>query len=95
MLNSNVYKAIAHPVRRDILKRLRVGPQSAGDLAADYDMSKPSLSAHFTVLKDADLVFTKRQGNHIHYHLNVSVAEDILSAIMDLFGIEKENIDDP
>ncbi len=90
MLNSNVYKAIAHPVRRDILKRLREGPQSAGDLAADYEMSKPSLSAHFTVLKEANLIFAKRAGNHIYYHLNVSVAEEILSAIMDLFGIDKE-----
>ena len=88
MLNSDVYKAIANPVRRDILKRLRAGPQSAGDLAAAYEMSKPSLSAHFTVLKEADLIYAKRAGNHIYYHLNVSVAEDILSAIMDLFGIE-------
>lgn len=90
MLNSDVYKAIAHPVRRDILKRLRAGPKSAGDLSAQYEMSKPSLSAHFAVLKEADLIFAKRDGNHIYYHLNVSVAEDILSAVMELFGIEKE-----
>lgn len=91
MLNSNVYKAIAHPVRRDILKRLRAGPQTAGELAKHYDMSKPSLSAHFSVLKDADLIFARRQGNHIYYNLNLSVANEVLSALMDLFGIEKEN----
>lgn len=90
MLNSNVFKALAHPVRRDILKRLRAGPLSAGELATHYDMSKPSLSAHFSVLKSADLIFARRDGNHIFYHLNVSVADEILTMVMDVFGIEKE-----
>lgn len=91
MLNSDFFKAMAHPVRRDILKRLRAGPQTAGELAQQYDMSKPSLSAHFAVLKSADLIFARRNGNHIHYHLNVTVADEILTMIMDMFGIEKEN----
>ena len=90
MLNSDVYKAIAHPIRRDILKRLRSGPKTAGELAGHYDMSKPSLSAHFSVLKDADLIFARRDGNHIYYNLNVTVANEVLAAVMDLFGIEKE-----
>lgn len=90
MLNSNVYKAIAHPVRRDILKRLRVGPKSAGELAEQYDISKPSLSSHFSILKEADLVFTRRDGNHIYYNLNITVANEVLAAVMELFGIEKE-----
>jgi len=91
MLNNLVYKAIAHPVRRDILKRLRSGPKTAGDLSSHYDMAKPSLSAHFSVLKEADLVFTKRDGNHIYYHLNITVANEVLSALFDMFGIKKEN----
>jgi len=91
MLNSTAFKAIAHPVRRDILKRLRGGPLSAGDLSQHYDISKPSLSAHFAVLKEADLVFTRRDGNHIYYNLNVSVADELLTMIMELFGIEKED----
>ncbi|WP_422345094.1 autorepressor SdpR family transcription factor [Parasphingorhabdus sp.] len=95
MLNSSVFKAIAHPVRRDILKRLRAGPQTAGDLAQHYAMSKPSLSAHFAVLKDADLVFTRRQGNFIFYNLNLTVADEILSTVMDLFGIEEGSRHDP
>ena len=90
MLNSNVYKAIAHPVRRDILKRLRSGPKTAGDLAAQYDISKPSLSSHFSILKEADLVFIRRDGNHIYYNLNITVANEVLAALMELFGIEKE-----
>ncbi len=90
MLNTNAYKAIAHPIRRDILKRLRSGPKTAGELAKEYDISKPSLSSHFSILKDSDLVFTRRDGNHIYYNLNLTVANEVLSALMDLFGIEKE-----
>ncbi len=90
MLNKNVYKAIAHPIRRDILKRLRASPKTAGELAEHYDISKPSLSSHFSILKEADLVFTRRDGNHIYYNLNVTVANEVLAALMDLFGIEKE-----
>lgn len=90
MLNGNAYKAIAHPVRRDILKRLRAGPKTAGELAEHYDMSKPSLSSHFSILKEADLIFAKRDGNHIYYNLNLTVANEVLAAVMDLFGIEKE-----
>ena len=90
MLNSNVYKAIAHPIRRDILKRLRVGPKTAGDLAEAYEISKPSLSSHFSILKEADLIFARRDGNHIYYNLNLTVANEVLAALMDMFGIEKE-----
>lgn len=90
MLNTNAYKAIAHPIRRDILKRLRSGPKTAGDLAKHYDISKPSLSSHFSILKEADLVFTRRDGNHIYYNLNLTVANEVLAALMELFGIEKE-----
>lgn len=90
MLNRNIYKAIAHPVRRDILKRLRSGPKTAGELAEGYNMSKPSLSSHFSILKDADLIFARRDGNHIYYNLNLTVANEVLAALMDMFGIEKE-----
>ena len=90
MLNKDVYKAIAHPIRRDILKQLREGPKSAGDLAVAYEISKPSLSSHFSVLKEADLVFTRRNGNHIFYHLNLTVANEVLAALMDLFGLQQE-----
>lgn len=90
MLNSKAYKAIAHPIRRDILKRLREGPKTAGDLAEAYEISKPSLSSHFSILKEADLIFARRDGNHIYYNLNLTVANEVLAALMDMFGIEKE-----
>lgn len=90
MLNNNAFKALAHPIRRDILKRLRDRPHTAGELSIHYDISKPSLSTHFTVLKDARLVQTERKGNHIYYRLNATVADEVLSSLMALFGIEKE-----
>lgn len=83
---------MAHPVRRDILQRLRENPMSAGELAELYQMSKPSMSTHFNVLKEARLIQAERRGNHIFYRLNVTVADEILSAVMDMFGIEKEQL---
>ncbi len=90
MLNNKAFKALAHPVRRDILRRLRGGQLSAGEIADAYDISKPSMSIHFKVLKEARLIQAERKGNHIYYRLNVTVGDEVLSGIMDIFGIEKE-----
>ena len=51
-----VFEALSHPVRRKILALLRTGPLSAGELAAHFDIAKPTLSVHFAKLKDAELV---------------------------------------
>ncbi len=91
MLNNNAFKALAHPIRRDILKRLRKGPLSAGALAENYDISKPSLSTHFSVLKEARLVQQDRKGNHIFYRLNATVADEVLAGLMDMLGTNKED----
>ncbi len=91
MLNNNAFKALAHPIRRDILKRLRGGPLSAGHLAQNYDISKPSLSTHFSVLKKARLIQQDRKGNHIYYRLNATVADEVLAGLMDMFGTNKED----
>lgn len=84
---NHVFKALSHPIRRDIIARLRDGPLSAGDLAAAYDVSKPTMSTHFTALKDAGLVTAEREGATILYHLNVTVAEEALSAMMGLLSV--------
>jgi DNA-binding transcriptional ArsR family regulator len=81
---------MAHPVRRDILKQLRSGPKTAGALAALYDMSKPSLSTHFTVLKQARLIQAERKGNHIFYRLNATVADELLAGVMALLSVNKD-----
>jgi len=85
---NEVFEALAHPVRREILKLLRKRPMSAGELAEHFTIAKPTLSGHFTVLKNADLVTTERQGTTIIYQLNLSVMEEALAAFMALAGMK-------
>ncbi len=84
---SEVYKALADPTRRRILELLRAREMSAGELAAEFHLAKPTLSGHFAVLREAGLVEAQRQGTSLIYRLNVSVLEDALLALMDGFGL--------
>jgi DNA-binding transcriptional ArsR family regulator len=85
MLN-RVFRALADPTRREILRLLRGGEQSAGDLASKFDMSKPSMSHHFSVLKQADIVVTRREGQQIIYALNATVMQDLVNVLGTLFA---------
>ena len=85
---NEVFEALAHPVRREILKLLRKRAMSAGELAEHFTIAKPTLSGHFTVLKNADLVRTERQGTTIIYRLNMSVMEEALAAFAALAGLK-------
>jgi DNA-binding transcriptional ArsR family regulator len=87
---SDVFDALAHPVRRKILKVLRKGPLSAGDIAEKFELAKPTLSGHFTVLKAADLVTVERKGTSLIYRVNLSVLEEAMAALMDIAGVKKE-----
>jgi ArsR family transcriptional regulator len=82
---NDAFKALADPTRRDILRLLRRGEMSAGDLAEHFGISKPSMSHHFAVLKQADLIAARRSGQQIYYALNTTVVEDLLAAVWDLF----------
>ncbi len=79
-----VFKALSDPTRREILRLLSGGEKTAGDLAERFDMSKPSMSHHFAVLKEADLISSRRNGQQIWYSLNTTVAQDAISWVMDL-----------
>ena len=83
---SDVFEALAHPARREILRLLRKRAMSAGELAEHFTIAKPTLSGHFTVLKNADLVSTERQGTTIIYRLNMSVKEEALAAFLAITG---------
>jgi DNA-binding transcriptional ArsR family regulator len=83
---NNAFKALADPTRREILRLLRQGEMSAGQLAERFDMTRPSMSHHFAVLKQADLVSSRREGQQIIYTLNTTVMEDVLAIVWDLFG---------
>ena len=82
----DVFQALAHPVRREVLRRLRAGPQSAGDLASAFPVSGPTMSRHFATLKEAGLIRADRSGTTIRYRLNVSVADEALAMVMALLG---------
>jgi ArsR family transcriptional regulator len=83
---NDAFKALADPTRREILRLLRHGEQTAGELAERFDMSKPSMSHHFSVLKAADLITSRRQGQQIVYALNTTVMQDVLAIVWDLFA---------
>ena len=80
------FKAIADPTRREILRMLRHEEMTAGDLAERFDMTKPSMSHHFAVLKEAGLLTSRREGQTIWYALNTTVVEDVLAWAADLVG---------
>ncbi len=84
-MNNEVFKALADPTRREILRLLGRGEQSAGQLAERFDMTKPSMSHHFTVLKQADLIQSRREGQQIFYSLNTTVIEDVVTWLWDVF----------
>ena len=86
MRSNEAFKALADPTRREILRLLRGREMTAGELAERFDMSKPSVSHHFTVLKGADLIGSRREGQQVYYFLNTTVLEDLLAIIWDLFA---------
>lgn len=79
-------KALADPIRRDILNLLKNGRMSAGDITSNFSVTAASISRHLSVLKDADLVRDEREGQFIYYELNVSVLEEIMLWMKDLKG---------
>ena len=84
---NKVFKALADPTRRRVLELLRQGPRTAGELSDQFDFSKPTMSAHFAVLKEADLVEAHKQGKQVIYQLRVSVLEDALLGFAKLFAL--------
>lgn len=86
MSDQSIWKALADPTRRAILTRLRTGSRTAGELAEAFPVTRASLSHHFNVLKNADLVRTERRGQHIVYSLNTTVFEDAASMFLEVFG---------
>jgi len=75
---SKIFKALSDPTRRKVLQLLRKRPMTAGELAHQFSFSKPTMSAHFAVLREADLVDTEKNGTTITYRLKVSVLEEAL-----------------
>ncbi len=79
-------KALADPIRREILNMLKSGRMSAGEITERFPVTAASISRHLSVLKEADLVWDTREGQFIFYELNASVLEEIMLWITDLKG---------
>lgn len=82
-----VFKALADPTRRKVLELLRERAMTAGELSDQFPVSRPTMSAHFTVLREADLIEAHKVGTSIIYQLKLSVLEDALLSFTQLFGI--------
>ncbi len=86
MALQHTLKALADPIRREILNLLKEGKMSAGDIGDHFDVTGASISRHLSVLKEADLIRDTREGKFIYYELNASVLEEIMLWITDLKG---------
>ena len=85
---NKVFKALSDPTRRRVLQLLRKRPMTAGALAERFAVSKPTMSAHFAVLREADLIEAEKTGTTITYRLKMSVLEDALLSFTQAFGLE-------
>jgi DNA-binding transcriptional ArsR family regulator len=83
-------KALADPIRRDILNMLKKDRLSAGEISSRFEVTDASISRHLSVLKDADLIRDTREGKYIYYEINTSVLEETLLWIKTLKG-EKDD----
>lgn len=93
MKMDSVFKALADPTRRRILQLLGDREMTAGEIAEQFSISAPSMSHHFSVLKQADLVASRRSGQQIYYSLNTTVFQEVLAAVIELFpNTEKEPV---
>lgn len=85
-----VFKALADPTRRSIIELLKEQDMTAGDIAEQFNMKKPSISHHLSTLQTAGLILSERSGQHIIYSLNTTVFQDIVMWMMNVSGKENE-----
>lgn len=88
MLNDKVFKALSDKNRRKIINLLKQKDMTAGEIADEFNISKPSISEHLKILKNANLISSERNGQFITYYLNTSVLEDVVSYFMEIVSSE-------
>jgi DNA-binding transcriptional ArsR family regulator len=89
---NKVFKALDDPTRREILEMLRERDLTAGEIAEAFNISKPSISHHLDLLKQAELVISIREGQFIRYSLNVTVFDELLGWIMGIKNKKKNKV---
>lgn len=88
---NTLFKALNDQTRREILELLKERDMTAGDIADQFKISKPSISHHLDLLKQADLVTAAKEGQFITYSLNTTVMDEILKWIMQFKSPQKNN----
>jgi DNA-binding transcriptional ArsR family regulator len=83
---NNLFKALNDPTRRRILQMLQDSDLSAGEIAEDFDISKPSISHHLDILKQAKLISSKRDGQFIRYSINTTVLEEAANWLLEILN---------
>jgi ArsR family transcriptional regulator len=93
--SNQVFKALADPTRRQILRLLADGDRPAGEIAAQFSISKPSISHHLNILKQAGLISDERQGQNIYYSLETTVFHEVIGWFYDFLDkkVRKEDRD--
>src|SRR6266702_3142846 len=81
--SNGAFRALADATRREILRMLRGGPRTSGEIASRFDSSWPTISRHLSILRDAGLVTTERKGQEIYYELNTSVFQDLAQHLLE------------
>ncbi|GAB6171594.1 autorepressor SdpR family transcription factor [Paradesulfitobacterium aromaticivorans] len=81
---NETFKALADPTRRQIIALLKERDMTAGDIAEHFNISKPSISHHLNLLKQANIILDQRQGQFIYYSLNATVFQELISWFMQL-----------
>jgi ArsR family transcriptional regulator len=79
----DAFRALGDPTRREILRLLRDGPKTSGEIADRFPTSWPTVSRHLAVLRDAGLILSERNGQQIVYELNTTVFQDLVEYLLE------------
>jgi len=88
------FKALSDPTRRKIIQMLKDKDMTAGEIAEHFDISKPSISHHLNILKNAQLVMDERDGQNIIYSLNTTVFQEVLNWFFNIADIKGGTLDE-
>jgi DNA-binding transcriptional ArsR family regulator len=78
-----VFRALSDPTRREIVRMLREGALTSGEIAERFPTSWATISRHLSILRDAELILQEREGQHVRYELNTTVFQDLVEHIME------------
>jgi DNA-binding transcriptional ArsR family regulator len=79
----SVFKALSDPTRREIIRHLRRGPMTSGDIAGKFPVAWATISRHLAILKDAGIITAEKNGNSVRYELNATVLQELVEVIYD------------